>query len=359
MSQKAFASAGVVLGFLVTPLATALACEISVRDAAFQAPREVHRLSIMADSGDESADAMMQGLASWLEGPGRGLNLEVVRVNADDPNVPWADYAIPSSPPALPVVVLVGRNHGTGENFVIDHWEPGPSADDLALLRTSPARDEIQQQLGQRLGVVIYAPATSGQGAGEHVLEQSIKRWSERSELGLSTVQFDRSDPRERVLVSFLGLDPEGPDWVGVVFGRGKLMVPPLEGKDITLEALDGLIEQLGQNCSCSKPLPAMGVDLPLIWHDDLDARVLLERGPSQAETGEFAERVVLSGLGSFVETRSEDGLNSAEARFRKAAEKNAGSKSGLLVTTTLWTACTGVFVVMVISVGLLRRVRH
>jgi len=88
----------VALAAVLSPVASA--CGTSVRDASFGVPRDVHRLCVIGDATDGSANADYESLAPWLEGPGAGLNLELVRVNADDPEVNWEEHAIPSAPPS-------------------------------------------------------------------------------------------------------------------------------------------------------------------------------------------------------------------------------------------------------------------
>jgi len=67
---------------------------------------------------------------------------------------------------------------------------------------------------------------------------------------------------------------PDGPDWVGVVFGRMKLMAPPLLGAEITVERLNELIGQLTQECSCLRSTQSMGVDMLCPWDERMSAKV-------------------------------------------------------------------------------------
>lgn len=254
------------------------ACDIMVRDMAFRMPRDVHRLCVMAESGDPAADEIADQVADWLDREAPDLNLEVVRVAADDPEVRWSDFGIPSAPPVLPVTVLIGTNRETGLNFVIQHWEPAPSDDELSALADSPLREKLQQELGRQLAVVLYAPcATCDDDHVPAMLGLLQREWQnvQGSELGVGVIEVDRTDPAERLLLSFAGLPPDGPDWVGVVFGRGKLMNPPLVGDEITPAALNGLLDDVLADCSCSKPLPSMGVDLPMAWAPELDDQVV------------------------------------------------------------------------------------
>lgn len=266
-------AAGFVLVVAVSTVA--FACGTSVRDASFGMPRDVHRLCVIGDATDSSANADYESLATWLEGPGAGLNLELVRVNADDPEVNWEEHAIPSAPPSLPVVVLAGRNSAERRSFLIDHWEPGPNAADLESLRLSPVRDAVLRDVLSHVAVLLYVPGTGADsGSAESVLETAVKEWKRKQPPGVSVVRADRADERERLLLSFAGIRPDGPDWVGVVFGRMKLMAPPLEGEEITVERLNELIGQLTQECSCLRSPQSMGVDMLCPWNERISAKV-------------------------------------------------------------------------------------
>ena len=320
-------------------VASVLACDIKVRDSAFRVPRDIHRLCVIAMSGDESAESIRQELAMWLDGPGNSLNLELLRLNVDDPSVQWEDYDIPSTPSEdmVPVVALVGRDRGNGQSIFIDHWQPSPSAEDLKVLESSPTREAIQQELGHRLAVLLYAPGSGlDDGSAQEVLDQAVEKWSKIQPLGISVVRMDRLDERERTLLQFIGLEPEGPDWVGVVFGRGKLMTPPLKGSEISVDRLDELIGQLTAACSCSKPLPTMGIDVPMAWHDQLDAEVVLMDDPEDNTDDTVLENVLSSVSGG-----------------QDVREATIGSS---LLATTMWSFGAITFAVFAISIAMFWR---
>ncbi|HUU27680.1 MAG TPA: hypothetical protein VM123_07700 [archaeon] len=254
----------------------AQACyDLTVRDAAFEYPRSVHLLAVMARADDPAGKDVYSALEQWLSGPGKGLNLELRRVDPGSPDVIWTDYGIPSAPPLSPVVVLAGSGSLGQPNFLVDHWEPGPGAGDLEILKSSPVREEIKREVTHRLAVLIHVPGNdnSESDAGE-VIESVVRTWAKREPLGVAVVRVDRSDERERLLLAFMGAKRTGPDWVGVVFGRGKLM-PPLRGEEITEERLNGLLEPLLGDCSCLQSPAALGVDLPMEWDETLDSALV------------------------------------------------------------------------------------
>ena len=266
----------ILLFFLTIVTPASWSCEdMTVRDAAFTEARDMHRLCVMASSSDLVAARTEKQLADWLIGSGSGLNLEVVRVDADNPDVKWEDFGIPSSPPTLPVVVLAGKDVQERRTFFVDYWDPVPNAEDLSRLESSPVREAIRSELGKRLAVFLYSPGTgSEEGKAATVIEEVEKDWSKKEKLGVATVRLNRRDPAERTLVSFLGLPEEGPDWLAVLFGPGKI-TPPLQGDEITARVLNEKLEQLTTECGCLQVASNFGVDIPIKWGDTDSAAVV------------------------------------------------------------------------------------
>ena len=256
-------------------MGSAVACNSgSVRDAAFQAKRDMHRLCVFTTSKDSQGDAIFERLRSWLETDGQRLNAVLERVNADDPSVGWEAYGIPGQPPSLPVVALIGLMPTSPRRpFVIDHWEPTLSDADLAALKTSPARDEVKRTITDVWAVLVYSPGPNTEQNKEVVLNAVEKQWETEHAPGISIARLDRTDPRERTLRSFVGLGPTGPDWVGVVFGRGTLLAPPLQGDDITENNLNRLLTSLTVACTCLQQSMTLGLGLPMTWEPELDVK--------------------------------------------------------------------------------------
>jgi hypothetical protein len=290
-----------VVSVAVLVSARAHACaDTSVRLAAFQTPRDVHTLCVIGDDGDETAGDAAARLKDWIENEGGDLNLEVVRVSADDPGVQWQDYALPSAPPDLPVVALIGRQTATRRAFVIDHWEPSPTGETLATLASSPVREAIKERVVDDLAVLLYAPGIGDEGGEmEPIVRAAVERFesaapaSDLDPSTVSVVKLDRKDPRERVLCSFAGITERGPDWVGVVFGRGKLVAPPLVGREIREDNLTALLASLQLPCTCLESPATLGVDIPMRWEESLDALIAPLLAPAYSE-GVFGEEGVL-----------------------------------------------------------------
>ena len=284
LKRRAFLSLSLL--FLFGGLMRAWPCDSTVRGQAFVDPRDVHRLCVVADGNNPEGQKQAARLEKWLAGPGSEFNAAVVRLDASDENVNWPDYGIPSAPPDLPVVMLAGYDRANRRGFVIAHWEPGPTDEDLENLRSSPVREAVAHDIGDRWAVLLFSPAADGATSKtQRAIEAITGKWSAEHPPGISVVRLDRSDPRERLLASFCGLDPAGPDWLAITFGRCKLMAPPLEGDEITEAALDQLLSRLIEICSCLRPPSMMGVDIPMSWEAARDESVMSLLPPGDAGT--------------------------------------------------------------------------
>ena len=260
------------------------ACEMdTVRGAAFSWERDEYRLCVFGNRGDGAADAILHQLASWTKSTGPGLNMRLERVYADDPDVPWQErYGIPSAPLSMPVVALIGGRGAPREAFVIDHWEPGPTEEEWRGLTISPVREALKGSVVGHWAVVLVAYPERAEGASESerqraeaVLVKVQEEWGAQHPPGIQVISFSRRDPEERLLCRFAGIDPDGrAPWAGVAFGRGRMLAPPLEGAELTEANLLGLLEALVAACTCLQESVRMGMDLPLVWDDTLDAEV-------------------------------------------------------------------------------------
>ena len=156
------------------------------------------------------------------------------------------------------------------------------------MLKSSPAREAIRDEIGQRLAVLVHVSGNDNQdNSVADVIASVAKTWSQREPLGVNVVRVDRSDKRERLLLSFMGVSRTGPDWLGVVFGRGKLMTP-LRGQEITEESLNTMLETLIGECSCLQSPTALGIDIPMDWDEACDESVVALRS-SDILTGSVA----------------------------------------------------------------------
>ena len=353
-------------------MSIASACEIRVRDAAFRMPRDVHRLCVIGESTDQAVDEIHNRLRRQIEAVSDTLNVELARVHVDDPKVQWHTLGIPSAPPLLPVTVLVGRNNGDGTNFVVQHWEPAPTDEDLAALIESPLRAELARQLTKNVAVLIFASRESNENSERiRLLQKLVGRGVEAERVGLALLTLDRFDPTERLLAAFMGLRPDAPDTLIVAFGRGKLMQPPLVAEEITPENIDALLHTIRQACSCSKPLPTMGVDLPLVWTNDLDQSVVLMDEELENESEADLDLAVAS-LGAFgghgitppsAGQEAEESSIQPEPPIAAAPTRNTNPATTAgqprLMTTTVFAVFGLALAVLVASIAILRKPVH
>ncbi|HNR32826.1 MAG TPA: hypothetical protein PKI11_18185 [Candidatus Hydrogenedentes bacterium] len=274
-----------VLGTWLIAEASAWACDSgTVRDAAFSRQRDVHRLCVFAAHGDPDGDAIAERLDTWLTARGDAHNLRIERVFPDDPEVTWSDYGIPSRPPRLPATALIGESVPSGNPFVIGGWEPAP--EDFDGLLDSPARETIKAALATHWAVLLHAPELSNQSdtsdtsESEAIIGAACATWAEKQPPGLAVVRLQRDDPRERIVCALARIPPQGPDWLGVVFGKGTLLAPPLTGDDISEDSLNRLLETLATPCTCLHQSVRFGLDLPMLWDDTITERALAMSTP-------------------------------------------------------------------------------
>ncbi|HUW59630.1 MAG TPA: hypothetical protein VMZ06_01390 [Candidatus Bathyarchaeia archaeon] len=264
-----------VLAILLAP-PVAFACDSgTVRDAALMAERAIYRLCVFVKSDDAGADDEIKRIESRISDPAAKLNMQVERVDVDKPGVDWESYGIPSAPPETPVAALIGEGGMPKRAFVLDHWQPYPTDDDLGAIKTSPAREKIKDGIASHWAVVLYSPGDPALGADgarpDELFKEVETEWAEKQSPGVTTVQFDRADPAERMLRSFTGIEKEGPAWAGIVFGRGKVLAPPLTGSGITKENIGKLLEGLAIPCTCLQESSVLGLDIPMTWDARLD----------------------------------------------------------------------------------------
>ncbi|MFC1651474.1 hypothetical protein ACFL2X_07875, partial [Candidatus Latescibacterota bacterium] len=198
-----------------------IACvDTTVRDSVFSEKRDIHRMCVIGDADDPKTAEIYEIISSWFEVSGVGMNIELVSVDVSDTNVKWEEYGLPSAPPSHPVVVLAGTRTGADRRFFIDYWIPFPGIEDMRILKTSPAREVLKREVLRRTAVLLYIPGI-GRNAGiaSNVVDSTAELWSARDSLGVSIVRVDREDKRERILLSFTGVENSDEDWVGVVFG--------------------------------------------------------------------------------------------------------------------------------------------
>ncbi len=264
----------------------AFACEgLDVGQALSQLDRDVHSLCVVANSGDTEADATYEALKAWHEAEADELNLKIERLTADDTAVFWEDYGLPSAPPDLPVTVFVARHTAGRRAFVVDHWEPGPTPEELVNLLDSPLRKAIRSDVPLSRAVLLYAPPTGeNPDAYKGMLEGIVEAWAEKEE-DVALALLERPAPEERALMAFAGIPESGPAWLGLIAGCGKLLFPPMKGEDITEVAVNQILDLLIQPCTCIADPASLGVDLPMQWGEFEQNLVSALAAPAYSET--------------------------------------------------------------------------
>ncbi|MCA9418289.1 MAG: hypothetical protein KC917_18590 [Candidatus Omnitrophica bacterium] len=271
----------------------AWACEyVTVRDAAFQEPRDIHRLVLFTREGDEGVDPLETRMRDWLTSKEGTVNLELRVVDVESESVDWSEFGIPGPPPSTPVTALIGTNNKERRSFFIRHWEPAPTEEELVGVVSSPFREGLREKLLNQVGVIVHVPGNNPKRDDLEGLLAGIEtEWDEKEKAGISRVTLDRNDPDEEMVLSFLGIPPDGPDWVGVLFGRGKAM-DPWTGADINESELNGQLETLIGECSCLTTASGLGVDLPMVWTEEMDSQMEFLREPLDDE-----DTVALAGV--------------------------------------------------------------
>lgn len=278
------------------PSAGVEACDSwTVRGAAFHEPRDLHRLAVIGDPGDARADEIEKSLSDWLAGEGAELNLEVYRLDPNDSSIDWQDFGIPSAPPSWPVTVLSGTSRTDRGAFYVHHWEPGPTPKELNALADSPLRQKLRDLLGRNITVLVHVPGTDGIDANVAATLADFERTTLIGPLGVTTIQLDRADPDEGIFLAFAGIPPTGPDWVGPVFGPGK-MTAPMVGLAVSAARLDEVVREVAGTCSCLRPASTYGVDIPMKWDPALsDAAIPLPdpTAPEEPEPTSFSPEIL------------------------------------------------------------------
>ncbi len=248
----------------------ASACDTgTVRDAAFHAKRDNYRLVVVTPPAAENAEASKAALEAWFVEQRLALNVRLDWVESGDPAA-LVEYGIQSSAEDLPTAWLCGWHPVRRAPYAAYHWPGIPSEDALEALRATPSLAKARKALLDHWAVLIFA---RGEGPDRApVVTQVARNWAEQHPPGIAVVHLDRHDPREALFCAIAGVLSDSPDWAGIVYGKGKLLLPTLTGDDISVEHLDGLLQRLPVPCTCLQQAMAPGLDLPLHWDSALDA---------------------------------------------------------------------------------------
>lgn len=267
------------------------ACPYSIRDSAFIGSDNLpsFQLLLITDSTDESLyDSVDTATVAWLsEG---NVVAEVVPIDS---------ATVRGIRDQLPLEELSARGltaaliSPQGRVYLLGSLPPEEITLDSVMQLISSAvdsslRSQLRIDLLQAWAVLLVVHggdteaaeqvATDARLAGERIVGTTTEM-DKTVEQPPLVVVLDREDPEEQVLLWSLGLQSDADDepdiQVAMITGRGELRGPVLKGDAATEEAIFGLLEMLGRNCTCTTDDAwHTGPVIPLEWTDDMQASV-------------------------------------------------------------------------------------
>ena len=257
----------------------------TVRDDAFTARRDQYRLCYFAKAG-EVQDSDLAAMNQWISSQEERFNLSLEVVDVEQPDMLWERYGLPQAPEEMPATLLIGSTGISPRAFVLKEWQGIIGIDPVEAFLASPALDKAKETLVESWGVLLYSPALAGTDTGTRtLLEGFVETWSAEHPPGITLLEFDRSTVEEEMLAALIGPRDEQA-WTAMLFGRCKLLAPPLLGEDITQDGLEQVLSQLTAPCTCVEQSKDMGLDLPVYWDKALDERFIALEEQAQSAGG-------------------------------------------------------------------------
>jgi hypothetical protein len=252
-----------VLIFLVT--GTGHTCDTgTVRDAAFNSVRDKYLIGVVCDDSDNAAKKAYEEINTWLGQHGANLNIELEQILPQDAMYLKIRYGVKALPNSLPVTYLSGRAANEARPVPYHFWDHAPDTSFLETIRSNKVLAEIREQTPQYWAAVLYSRGLGAEKKPEVLA--LVEKWKQTHAPGVVLIEMDRHDPGNALLCSVAGIKEEGEDWAGIVFGRGRLLMPALEGTDINEKALDSLVNKVTVPCTCLQQDMVVGLDLPMTW---------------------------------------------------------------------------------------------
>ena len=249
--------------FAFYPSFHAHACDTgNVRSAGFYGGRTIYRLGMVVEDAVE--DAHYREIADWFSQHGEGLNVRFDAIDPADSRRLRFEYGISEPLKPLPATVLSAYHPSLREIIVFQQWNPAPPLETLAALKTNPVLEGVRRDAALYWGVLLYS---RGEGASRRdALEQAASQWRKDKPPGVAIIEFDRNSADQAWLCAFFGLKPEDEDWAGIVFGQGRLLLPPLRGDVITTAEISRLLNRLAMPCTCLQQASTFLMDIPMFW---------------------------------------------------------------------------------------------
>jgi len=249
------------------------ACDTgTVRDAGFHGKRDLFQLAVIAPRNDARGDAIFGRVEEAFRAAGDMLNVLPSRIESDDETA-WNAYGLDGPPARFPVITLTGRVRGIDRVLFVAQWDGDLPADDIAAIVDSPLRARLAEAVLNAWAVLLYSPGPNASDRAE-LFDPVAKRWAAEQSPGIAVLTLDRSDPHERLLCAFAGLEPGMPDWLGIVYGKGKLLLPPLLGDKITGDEINAQLQRLSVQCTCVEDAEVRSVSVPMRWEPEHDRRI-------------------------------------------------------------------------------------
>jgi hypothetical protein len=156
--------------------------------------------------------------------------------------------------------------------------------EEIVALAVSPAKIQLQQLLADTTNhhvvVMIAGSDTPANRMAEKAISAGIKACAAKLEKQqIRFLNVDGTDKAEKWFLKEIVSDAKGVEPVCVVvFGKGRIVVPILEGEEITADAIIRAFSFLQHNASDCVPgavyLPGSTMDMIMPWNEKLDARM-------------------------------------------------------------------------------------
>ncbi len=252
-------------------VAAADACDTgTVRDAAFHGRRHIYRLGMIFSDNDIPARERFEALEQWFIEHGDDLNIRLERLTPDQAMPLRHFYGLKKPPESYPITLLSAMHPGLNQPVILQEWTPAPPVELLEGLRVNPLLNVIARETADYWALVLYA---RGRGASRREeVDRTVAHWRDTLAPGVKLLDVDRHDADNAWLCRIANITDDGEDWAGVVFAKGKLMMPVLVGNAITQAELDRLLHRLTIPCTCLQQAMTFGLDLPMFWDEREEA---------------------------------------------------------------------------------------
>lgn len=306
------------------------ACDTgTVRDSAFSSARDNYWIGMAFDKSDSDSQKRYDELSTWLAEHGNALNIKIEQILPDDAMYLRLRYGVTTPPTEFPITYFAGHHPAAPRPVTFFEWTPAPEITLFENLKANSVFASIRKNTTEHWATVLYARGT-GQNKQKEV-STVVEEWKRSHAPGVALIELDHQNPEHEFLCAVTGIKEEGEDWVGVVFGKGRLLTPVLVGDAISSRELDRMLNRLTIPCTCLQAETVFGFDLPMFW-----------------DTGQEKAYAQLAAPVGYMEMTLDDKLDSIMTEM-PSGEKSINTVA-LLALMTL-----GLIVVVILSFMLLR----